>query len=31
VVPENTAHWFSAIDGSITLMSLHLPRPVTAK
>lgn len=26
VVPENTAHWFSAIDGSITLMSLHLPR-----
>jgi mannose-6-phosphate isomerase-like protein (cupin superfamily) len=31
VVPENTAHWFSAIDGSITLMSLHLPRPVSAK
>jgi mannose-6-phosphate isomerase-like protein (cupin superfamily) len=28
VVPENTAHWFSAIDGSITLMSLHLTRPV---
>jgi mannose-6-phosphate isomerase-like protein (cupin superfamily) len=26
VVPENTAHWFSAINGSITLMSLHVPR-----
>lgn len=26
MVPENTPHWFSAIDGSITLMSLHLPR-----
>jgi mannose-6-phosphate isomerase-like protein (cupin superfamily) len=25
MVPENTPHWFSAIDGSITLMSLHLP------
>jgi mannose-6-phosphate isomerase-like protein (cupin superfamily) len=28
VVPENTAHWFSAINGSITLMSLHVPRTV---
>lgn len=26
MVPENTPHWFSAIDGSVTLMSLHLPR-----
>lgn len=26
VVPENTPHWFSALDGSITLMSLHVPR-----
>jgi mannose-6-phosphate isomerase-like protein (cupin superfamily) len=26
IVPENTPHWFSTIDGSITLMSLHLPR-----
>ena len=25
MVPENTAHWFSAIEGSLTLMSLHLP------
>jgi mannose-6-phosphate isomerase-like protein (cupin superfamily) len=25
MVPENTPHWFSAIDGTITLMSLHLP------
>jgi len=26
IVPENTPHWFSAIDGSIVLMSLHIPR-----
>jgi mannose-6-phosphate isomerase-like protein (cupin superfamily) len=26
LVPEATAHWFSAIDGELTLMSLHLPR-----
>jgi mannose-6-phosphate isomerase-like protein (cupin superfamily) len=26
VVPENTGHWFSVINGSITLMSLHVPR-----
>jgi mannose-6-phosphate isomerase-like protein (cupin superfamily) len=26
MVPENTAHWFSAIDGTLVLMSLHLPR-----
>lgn len=26
LVPENTPHWFSAIEGSLTLMSLHLPR-----
>lgn len=25
VVPENTPHWFSAIDGSIVDMSLHVP------
>jgi mannose-6-phosphate isomerase-like protein (cupin superfamily) len=25
MVPENTPHWFSIIDGSVTLMSLHLP------
>lgn len=29
MVPENTPHWFSAIDGSITLMSLHLPHTGT--
>jgi mannose-6-phosphate isomerase-like protein (cupin superfamily) len=28
VVPENTAHWFSKIDGVLVLMSLHAPRPV---
>ena len=26
VVPENTPHWFSSINGSITMMSLHVPR-----
>lgn len=25
MVPENTAHWFSAIDGTLVLMSLHVP------
>lgn len=29
MVPENTPHWFSAIDGSVTLMSLHLPHTGT--
>lgn len=28
VVPENTAHWFSNINGTLVLMSLHVPRPV---
>jgi len=28
IVPENTPHWFSAINGTIVLMSLHVPRPV---
>ncbi len=26
IVPENTPHWFSAVNGSIILMSLHVPR-----
>ena len=30
VVPENTPHWFSKIDGVLVLMSLHVPRPVPA-
>jgi mannose-6-phosphate isomerase-like protein (cupin superfamily) len=25
VVPENTAHWFSTINGTLVLMSLHVP------
>jgi mannose-6-phosphate isomerase-like protein (cupin superfamily) len=29
LVPENTAHWFSAIDGTVTLMSVHIPRAAT--
>ena len=28
VVPENTPHWFGTIDGTLILMSLHVPRPV---
>ena len=30
IVPENTPHWFSAIDGTLILMSLHVPRPAPA-
>jgi mannose-6-phosphate isomerase-like protein (cupin superfamily) len=26
IVPENTPHWFSSINGAIVLMSLHVPR-----
>jgi mannose-6-phosphate isomerase-like protein (cupin superfamily) len=26
IVPENTPHWFSKIDGVLVLMSLHVPR-----
>jgi mannose-6-phosphate isomerase-like protein (cupin superfamily) len=25
LVPEKTAHWFTSIDGTLVLMSLHLP------
>ena len=28
IVPENTPHWFSAINGTLVMMSLHVPRPV---
>jgi len=27
-IPENTPHWISSIDGTIVLVSLHVPRPV---
>ena len=30
IVPENTPHWFSPINGTIVLMSFHAPRPVPA-
>lgn len=30
IVPENTPHWFSKINGTIVLMSIHVPRPVPA-
>jgi mannose-6-phosphate isomerase-like protein (cupin superfamily) len=26
IVPENTPHWFSAINGTVVLMSIHVPR-----
>ncbi len=26
IVPENTPHWFSRIDGQLVLLSLHVPR-----
>jgi mannose-6-phosphate isomerase-like protein (cupin superfamily) len=29
IVPENTPHWFSSINGTIVLMSLHVPRTAT--
>jgi mannose-6-phosphate isomerase-like protein (cupin superfamily) len=28
VVPEGTPHWFSTIDQTLVVMSLHVPRPV---
>ena len=28
IVPENTPHWFSAINDTVVLMSFHVPRPV---
>ena len=31
IVPENTPHWFSKINGTLVLMSLHMPRPVPAR
>ena len=31
LVPEGVPHWFSTIDGELTMMSLHLPRTPTAK
>ncbi len=27
IVPENTPHWFSKINGTLVLMSFHVPRP----
>jgi mannose-6-phosphate isomerase-like protein (cupin superfamily) len=31
VVPEGTPHWFSQINGTLILMTLHVPRPVPGK
>ena len=31
IVPENTPHWSSAINGAIVLMTLHVPRPVPTR
>jgi quercetin dioxygenase-like cupin family protein len=30
IVPENTPHWFNSINGTIVLMSLHVPRSMSA-
>ena len=30
IVPENTPHWFSAINQTLVLMSLHVPRTAGA-
>jgi mannose-6-phosphate isomerase-like protein (cupin superfamily) len=30
IVPENTPHWFSAINGVLVVMSFHVPRPLPA-
>ena len=30
IVPENTPHWFSAINGTLVLMSIHMPRSGTS-
>lgn len=29
-VPENTPHWFSTIDQTLVVMSVHVPRPIPA-
>ncbi len=29
-VPENTPHWYSQVNGTLVLMSMHVPRPVPA-
>ena len=29
-VPENTPHWYSHVNGTLVLMSMHVPRPVPA-
>jgi mannose-6-phosphate isomerase-like protein (cupin superfamily) len=30
IVPEGTPHWFSKINSTLVLMSMHVPRPVPA-
>jgi len=30
IVPENTPHWFSAINGELILMTFHVPRTVNS-
>jgi mannose-6-phosphate isomerase-like protein (cupin superfamily) len=31
IVPENTPHWVSQIDGVVVFMTLHIPRPVPGR
>src|SRR5262245_47948187 len=28
IIPENTPHWFSAVDGSLSYLSMHMLRPL---
>jgi mannose-6-phosphate isomerase-like protein (cupin superfamily) len=30
IIPENTAHWFNAIDGKLVLLTMHVPRVAAA-
>ena len=31
IVAENVPHWFSKVNGSITVMTFHVPHPVSAE
>ena len=31
IVPEDTPHWFSAVEGSISYVSMHMPRSSSAR
>lgn len=31
IIPEDTPHWFSTVDGSISYLSMRMPRPSPSK